>query len=294
MEIDYDTATYRVGNASIMRVTERLIDFPPASLLPDWKPELVEPHTGWLSPCSVGEDLERVTVSVHTWLVRTNGVTILVDTGIGNDKVRRQPAFNGLKLPFLERLAAAGVTPETVDVVLMTHVHTDHVGWNTMLVDGRWVPTFPNARHVLPKAGFEYFTAPGGRERPNYDMFADSVLPVVEAGLADFIPDGGGEAMPGLTYIPTPGHSVDHMSIALVSGGERALFAGDVMHHPIQILQPVWNSVFCADGTQARASRRTILERVADEDALYFSSHFPDTSAGRISRAGDGFEWQFQ
>ncbi|MBY6262639.1 MBL fold metallo-hydrolase [Azospirillum sp. 412522] len=294
MTTGHDAATYRVGSFNITRVTERLIEFPAASLLPDWQAERVGPHAGSLVPGSVGGDLARTAVSVHTWLVRADGITILVDTGIGNDKVRRQPVFNGLRLPYLERLAAAGVTPGMVDFVLMTHVHTDHVGWNTMLVDGRWVPTFPNARYLLPRAGYEYFTGPDGRGRHNYDMFADSVLPVIEAGKAEFVPDDGGEVLPGFTYIPTPGHSVDHMSIALASGGRHGLFAGDVMHHPAQIFEPAWNSVFCADTDRARASRRLVLDRVADQDALYFSSHFPDTSAGRIARGADGFEWRFE
>jgi glyoxylase-like metal-dependent hydrolase (beta-lactamase superfamily II) len=287
--------TYRVGNASVTRVLERALTFPAPWLLPDWDPATAAAEQDWLVPDSMDEARENLTLNVHTWLVRTPQHTVLVDTGIGNGKARASALFNNLDTPYLARLAAAGVAPEAVTHVLMTHVHTDHVGWNTRLAgDGRrWIPAFPNARYMVPSAGRDYFSGPEGRSRPNFDMYADSIRPVIEAGQAEMVGMDGGEVLDGFVYHPTPGHSVDHMSIAFSSDGAEALFAGDVMHHPIQVCRPDWNSTFCAAPEQAVASRRWALEYASRRHALYFSSHFPATSAGRLIQAAESFHWQF-
>lgn len=197
--------------------------------------------------------------------MKTGRHTVLVDTGIGNGKLRASRSFDRLDTPWLARLAAAGVAPGDVTDVLLTHLHTDHVGWNTRrAADGRWVPTFPNACYVFPRAGRDLFEGPGGWARPNFDMYADSVLPVIEAGQADLVGAEGGEVLDGFVYHPTPGHSPDHMSIAFRSAGEGALFAGDVVHHPVQVRRPSWNSVFCADAAQARASRLWGLDHASE------------------------------
>jgi glyoxylase-like metal-dependent hydrolase (beta-lactamase superfamily II) len=287
-------ATYRVGDAAVTRILDQNMTFPAAALLPDFDPASVAADQAWLVPDHMDAPREHLTVSAHSWLVRTGPYTVLVDTGIGNAKTRASPRFNQLDTPFLARLAAAGVEPEDVTHVLLTHIHTDHVGWNTRLQSGRWVPTFPNARYLVPRLGHDYFSARDGRTKSNYDMYADSVLPVIEAGQAEMIGPEGGEVLDGFTYHPTPGHSVDHMSILLRSNGEHALFAGDVLHHPVQVRRPDWNSVFCASPEQARLSRRWVLDQASGRQGLLFSSHFAGTSAGSVRREGSFYRWQFK
>jgi glyoxylase-like metal-dependent hydrolase (beta-lactamase superfamily II) len=283
--------THRIGRATVTRLPETTLTFPsPTALLPDWDPAAAASGREGLEPT------EAVVLSVHAWLVRTERHVVLVDTGIGNGKRRASPLFDRLDTPWLARLQAAGVAPENVTHVLITHLHTDHVGWNTRRAeDGdAWVPTFPNARYLMPARGPALFESPEGRARPNYEIYADSVLPVIEAGLADLVPPEGGEVLDGFTYHPTPGHSPDHNSIAFRSAGEVALFAGDVVHHPVQIGRPEWGSVFCADAESARASRLWALAWASQEDATWFSSHFTGSSAGRVTRSGDGgFRWAF-
>jgi glyoxylase-like metal-dependent hydrolase (beta-lactamase superfamily II) len=286
---------YRIGEVTVTRVSETTIEMaPPARLFPDWRLELIAGEERRFAPSAPESLRDRIPTSVHSWLVRTPGSTILVDTGIGNGKSRPQAFFDHLDTPYLERLAAAGVTPGEVDYVLITHIHTDHVGWNTRLVDGRWEPSFPNATYIFPRRGHEYFSSAEGRGRPNYRMYEDSILPVVAAGQARMVEPEGEEVIPGIRYLSTPGHSVDHMSISLVSQGEEALFAGDIMHSPIQVHAPELSSVFCADPAQARRSREKMLNYCAERDVLYFSSHFAESSVGRIARGTGGYLWNFE
>jgi glyoxylase-like metal-dependent hydrolase (beta-lactamase superfamily II) len=286
---------YRIGDVVVTRVTETRIEFsPPDSLLPGWKPDAIVDDKQQLAPSRPADSRERIVTSVHTWVVSTRDSTILIDTGIGNGKTRPVKYFDHLDSPFLDRLLAAAVTPQRVSHVLITHIHTDHVGWNTVLVDRRWSPTFPNATYVFPRLGHEYFSFAEGRARPNYGMYEDSILPVISAGQASMIGPEGAEVLPGIKYIPTPGHSIDHMSISLHSQGEEALFAGDVMHNPLQVLAPHLSSIFCADPEKAMRSRLRILEHCAGHNATYFSSHFAETSAGRIFRANGAYRWRFE
>jgi len=285
---------YRIGEVTVTRVTETIIEMAPERLFPNWQPHLLAGEEGRFGLGAPASLCKRIRTSVHSWVVKTPQSTILVDTGIGNGKTRPQSFFDHLDTSFLERLLAAGVTPEQVDHVLITHIHTDHVGWNTRLVRDRWVPTFPNATYIFPRRGNEYFSSPEGRARPNYGMYEDSILPVIAAGQARMVGAEGGEVLPGITYVPTPGHSVDHMSISLTSQGEEALFAGDIMHSPLQVHAPELGSVFCADPDEAMRSRKRVLELCAEREALYFSSHFAETSAGRILRANDGYRWNFE
>ncbi|MET1026134.1 MAG: MBL fold metallo-hydrolase [Dongiaceae bacterium] len=163
----------------------------------------------------------------------------------GNDKERPYASyFDHLQTPFLERLRALGVEPEDVDYVLHTHLHVDHVGWNTLLQGGEWVPTFPNARYIFSRAEYDYFTDPKNhteRSRTSFMVQRDSVDPVIEAGLAQMIEIDGSEPIEGFAFHPTPGHTIDHASISFHSQGEVALFAGDVLHHPLQVSAPIWS-----------------------------------------------------
>jgi glyoxylase-like metal-dependent hydrolase (beta-lactamase superfamily II) len=284
---------YRVGGMIVTKIPERNVTMPARTLLPDWRPAALAADAAWPGNVHVDADRATLTISVHAWLVQGAGKVVLIDAGIGNGKTRAASMFDRLDTPFLGHMAALGVTPGDVTHVLNTHIHTDHVGWNTRLEHGSWVPTFPNARYVLPRAGYAYFSSRGGSAKPNYDMFADSVLPVIEAGQASFIGPSGGNPVEGFAYLPTPGHSVDHQSILLRSGGDQALFGGDVVHHPLQLLHPDWRSAFCAAPGQALASRRWALNYAAAQHTLFLSSHFAGSSAGIVSRQGNAYQWQF-
>lgn len=250
-------------------------------------------------------------MSVHSWLVRHNGQIILIDAGAGNDKPRpQQKALDGLSNPFLDRLRAAGVSPEDVDMVLVTHIHSDHVGWNTRLEDGRWVPTFPNAHIIVSDLEYAYGLAltEGDedairitRDRAGFGQpvrtpvsgtFSDSILPLDTANVRRIAIDGS-EVLPGIRFLATPGHSIDHASIELTSDGEMALFPGDVFHHPVEVYDPDLVSVFCEFPEASRSARHWLLDHAATTGSTVFSSHFPCSSVGKIVRSATKFEWRF-
>jgi glyoxylase-like metal-dependent hydrolase (beta-lactamase superfamily II) len=289
--------SHRVGDAVVTRIPELLLrSFKTTDLIPDWRPGPADHYVRAMVPDCLDAALEHVVISTHGWLVRTPRHTIIVDTAVGNGKPRAAAAFDHLQSPWLEQLAAAGVEPEAVDFVLLTHLHTDHVGWNTRLVDGRWVPTFPSARYVVPQGEQDRLAAlveAHGPDTPRTVFYADSVLPVIEGGQVSFVGADGGEPVEGFVFHPTPGHSAGHMSVGLASGGAYGFFPGDVMHHPIQIYRPEWSSVFSDSPERGRASREWALSHMADTGALVFSSHFPGSSAGRVSRTANGFRWTF-
>ena len=288
---------HRIGDALVTRIPELLLrDFKTTDLIPDWNPGIADRFDSWMVPDCLDAAHAHVVVSTHSWLVQTGRHTVIVDTAVGNDKPRTMAAFDRLREPFLERLAAAGVASEDVDHVLLTHLHTDHVGWNTRLVDGRWQPTFPNARTVLPQPDLDRvraLVAKEGATSPKAALYFDSILPVLEAGQVTAIGPEGGPVLDGFAFHPTPGHCSGHMSISFSFGGDYGFFAGDVMHHPIQVAWPDWSSVFSEDRTRGRASRLWALNHMADTGALVFTSHFPGSGAGRVARTPDGFGWAF-
>lgn len=285
---------HRLGDLTVQRVTEQCgPGFAPDFLYPDWDPAFLAEHRDWMVPTCYDAAEQRFIASIHTWVVKTRHHVVLIDTCCGNHKERPQiPRFHQLDQPYLETLAAAGVAPEDVDYVLCTHLHADHCGWNTRLVDGRWVPTFPNARYVFSKAEHEHWSAPSGDADFNANVFEDSVLPVIASGQADLV-DGEGAIGDAITIHPTPGHSPGHVAIRVRDGGAEGLFTGDAMHQPVQVFRPEWNSRFCADPTLARRSRRWILEEAAERQARVFSAHFAGPSVGTVSRRGDDFAWRF-
>ena len=290
------SSIYTVGDAKVARVVDCQIDaFEPAGLLPDWSTQqqpLLDAMPETMTP-----DGRRILLSIHSWVVWLGDKIILIDTGVGNDKPRPfAPYFDQLTTPYLGQLEALGIAPEAVDYVLHTHLHVDHVGWNTRLVDGRWQPTFPNARHVFSAKEYVFFSDPanaGNRHRTSFQTQQDSVTPIIEAGLADMIDIDGREAIPGFSFHSTPGHSVDHASIVLESAGNEALFAGDVFHHPVQVFAPHLLSIFDPDKNTTLRSRRWALDFATDRGALLFSSHFPASAAGTVSRRGADYTWAF-
>jgi glyoxylase-like metal-dependent hydrolase (beta-lactamase superfamily II) len=236
----------------------------------------------------------KLKLSVHSWLVRAGGRTILIDACVGNDKPRpNRPMWHMMKTPYLERLARAGARPEQVDVVMCTHLHNDHVGWNTRLHDGRWVPTFPNARYLFNRTDYDHFQTVDAVKQPgNAAAFRDSVQPVVESGRADLV-SGVHAVDEHLTLEQAPGHTPGTMAITLVSRGARALFCGDIMHEPIQVYHPEWNSFACEDAVNARTSRRKVLEQCAGTGALLMPTHFGAPFVCHIDAKGDAFVPRF-
>lgn len=293
-----DAHIYRVGGAEVARVQEcTLENFTVEMLLPEWRAEF-QTAPDDIRSAAIAPDGEHVLLSIHTWVVRDQGRTILIDTGAGNDKPRPYARyFDHLNSPYLERLATIGVVPEEVDYVLLTHLHVDHVGWNTRLVAGSWTATFPNARYIFSRAEHSFFTDPANhneRNRTSFEVQRDSVNPVIDAELAEMIDVDGSEVIPGFAFHPTPGHTANHASIVLSSNGQHALFSGDVLHHPLQVFHPDLISIFDADRDRTLESRNWALSFAADREALFFSSHFPSTSAGRVRRVARGFTWVFE
>jgi glyoxylase-like metal-dependent hydrolase (beta-lactamase superfamily II) len=288
-----DIRRYQVGRATINRVTELVLPtIPTTFLFPEWDPAVMPRDLDWLDSGNISSDGQTLALSVHSWVVRTDQHTIVIDTGAGNGKDRPlNTIFHHLDTPYLSRLEAAGVAREDVDFVLITHLHVDHVGWNTVREGDRWVPTFPNAKYVFSKAEYEFYADPANVQTPSAGVLEDSVKPVIDAGLAILIDADSPPLLEGLKFHSTKGHSYDHLSISLESQGQTALFSGDVMHHPVQVAMPEWNSVFCEFQEEARLSRRWALDFAAQRQAHFFSSHFPGTSAGLVERKGEGFAW---
>ena len=287
----------KCGAFEVSRVKETLgAAFPPAHLLPTLPAEAIERHLAWLAPNHYSPEKKRFVMGTHTWVVRTRHHTILVDTCIGNHKQRpNSPGFHDLDQPYLERLAEAGVRPEDVDFVLCTHLHVDHIGWNTQLRDGRWVPTFPKAKVICSRAELASAEQKATDNAAGDDQLAqwnDSLLPVLEAGLIQAV-EGTHALEEGLLIEPTPGHTPGHVVLRAESQGQRMLFAGDLCHHPLQVYYPDVNSRFCEDADGARATRRRILASCAESGALFAPAHWGPPHAGFIEpiAATFGVRW---
>ena len=240
----------------------------------------------WLIPDFATEE-GRLKMSIHALVVETPARRIVVDTGLGNDKEgRKAPAWNGRKTPFLETMTAAGFPPDSIDTVLCTHLHVDHVGWNTRLEGHRWVPTFANARYLFGRTEYEYWRD-HSVEPDKAAVFHDSVKPIMDAGKADLVA-GNIRLCDEITLIPTPGHTPGHMSVHIKSEGEDGLLAGDVAHHPCQMAHLDWSSTADSDPVQSIVTRRNLFSRFADKPVLVIGAHF---NAGHIRRDGDAFKF---
>jgi glyoxylase-like metal-dependent hydrolase (beta-lactamase superfamily II) len=293
---------WMLGAVSITRIEEQIGPgaFPPDKFYSNFDREAFRRHLDWLVPRHYSPEQDRLITSIHSWLVRTPRHTILVDACAGNDKERPwNPRFHHLQTPFLERLRAAGAAPEDIDIVLCTHLHADHVGWNTQLRDGRWVPTFPNARYLFSRIENDYWDPRGERLRNDpgrRGAYEDSVLPVVESGQALLL-DGDHQIDDSLLVEPAPGHTPGHVMLKLQAGrggcDGRGTFCGDVIHHPVQCHEPHWNSSFCEDPAQAAVTRRRLLEHCVETGAWLFPTHFGPPHVARILPRGDAFAPEF-
>lgn len=285
--------TLKFGDVSITRVEEMHGPImPPAAFFPTVPEEAWVDERDMLVPDHLDEAGEMVQVAMQTWLVRSEGKVILVDTGVGNDKAR--PAvevWDHLNLDYLGALAGAGVKPEDVDLVVNTHLHVDHVGWNTVLRDGEWFPTFPNATYLMPKADFEFWNPannPNIVGGVNENVYEDSVLPVFNAGQVQLW-EGAHAIDSALVLEAAPGHTPGTSIVKLHSGGEYAVLAGDLIHSPIQVGHVDHDSCFCEDPTQARATRRAVLGWAVDHDALVLPAHFSGHGALKVETRNGGF-----
>ncbi|MFF3013441.1 MBL fold metallo-hydrolase [Streptomyces sp. NPDC057939] len=257
-------------------------------LLPDATPAVVA-EQDWLRPDFADPD-GVLRLSSHSFAFSVGGLRVLVDTGIGNGKQRANPAWHDLRTDYLQRLTAAGHPPESVDLVILTHLHTDHVGWNTRDVEGEWVPTFGNARYLTSRTEREFW-ASYPMDGPRLQMFRDSVHPVEDAGLLDLVdvPAEGLDIVPGLRLVPTPGHTPGHLAVRLDSRGATALITGDCVHHPVQLPHPGIGSCVDIDPARSEETRRALLGSLAGTDALLLGSHFPPPTAGTVSAHGDHY-----
>lgn len=284
----------QLGAARITRVQDFLgLGFPPAAMFPAITPEHLAAEMAWLAPGYYDSAAKQLRTSIHSWLVRTERHTILVDSCIGNHKTRPSiDRFHQRNEPWLDRLKAAGAAPEDIDFVMCTHLHADHVGWNTRLdATGRWVPTFPNARYLFSRRELARWDPRihGHVPRPiNENVFDDSILPVLEAGLVQEVDDGFD--LDNLMRVEAAyGHTPGHVTIRLKSGTEEGLFSGDVIHHPIQVPHPTLCSVFDEDPALALQVRLAVLQDCAERDAWLFPAHFPEPHCCKIGEHGGKF-----
>ena len=277
--------SWTVGRVKITKIVELAMEGGTRFILPQATYDAVQ-QMPWLIPAFATEE-GKLKMAVQSFVVETPTRRILVDTCIGNDKQGRNvPTWNNLHKPFLEDMAKAGYPAESIDTVLCTHLHVDHVGWNTKLVDGKWVPTFPQARYVFGKTEYEYWSqhAP----TPSHAaVFEDSIKPVMEAGLVDLIPSDH-KLTDEITMIPTPGHSPGHVSIHIQSDGAQGLLTGDVAHHPCQMWHTEWSASPDSDPAQSTKTKRELFSRFADTETLVIGGHF---DAGYIKRDGDRFKY---
>jgi len=279
--------TWRIGAVKISRIVE--MELPVAyderrPFLAEATPEALKAHP-WLYPHYVTED-GALRLSIHALLVEAPGLRLVVDTCIGNDRPRNFLGKKALSTAFLAEMEAAGWSRESVDAVVCTHLHVDHVGWNTMLKDGKWVPTFPNARYLIGRTEYDYWNAHDDAEQQV--ILSDSVKPVFDAGLAQLV-EMDHRLSAEIALMPTPGHTPGHVSVAITSEGARAIITGDSMHHPCQIAHPDWSPPFDTDKTQSEATRRRLLEDVADQPILIIGTHFAAPTAGRVVRDGAAY-----
>ena len=289
---------HRIGDARITGVIEYSgPTHAPEFLYPDVpkveRDAVLKANARWLAPDHYVPHMDRLIVTIQIWVLHAGGNVILIDTGVGNRKERaaaaRMHQLNTLVMPWLE---AAGAGPEQVTHVVMTHLHTDHVGWNTVEREGKWVPAFPKAKYLFPKAEFDHWKAEYAKDKTvNQGSFADSVLPIFDAGLAAFI-DEGKDVAGCLTPEPVPGHAPGMLSFRIRSRGEEGLFCADILHNAVQIVRPDWNDRYVLWPDKALESRAVGLKRACERGALLMPMHLGAPYCGYVRREGDGYSFE--
>jgi glyoxylase-like metal-dependent hydrolase (beta-lactamase superfamily II) len=286
-----------LGRMTVQKVLEMESGPPMPLILPGITPQDLAHLATWYRDDTLGPTAEQSAfmMSMHSYVLQLDGLTVLVDACNGDHKQRSIPDVDRRQTPYLANLAKLGLTTDDIDLVLCTHLHFDHVGWNTRLENGRWVPTFANARYLFSRRDFEHF---GKQELENDNLraFRDSVLPVYEAGRAELVEEHSvvhRQIGDGLWLEPAFGHSPGNFSVLAECGGERAIFWGDVIHHPVQLIRPELKMSFDGDPEMARETRRRTITRAVEEALVCFPAHFRDPSAGRVLRDGDVYRYRF-
>jgi len=279
------TLKWQIGDVRVTRLVELTTTSLGPYLLPQATPAALA-RLPWLAPFV---DDGRIILSIHALVIESQGETILVDTCIGNDKERTYPRWNQMQTDFLDRLVAAGFRTEGVDSVLCTHMHVDHVGWNTRFVEGTWQPTFPRARYLFAEAEWEYWR----REEQEYGpVIEDSVQPIFAAGLAHLV--GENHRVTDEVWLePTAGHTPGHVSVHIASKGEEAVITGDMIHHPCQIAHLDWSSTADWNPQLAADTRSAFVQRYADRPVLIIGTHFAAPTAGRLVRDGESYRLDY-
>ncbi len=277
---------WQVGNVKITQIVELTTASLGPHLLPQATPEVLA-AINWMTPFVDAQS--RLLLSIHSLVVESQGQTIMVDTCIGNDKVRNYPRWNMMQSNFLERFGAAGFTTTQIDTVLCTHMHVDHVGWNTRLVDGAWVPTFDRADYLFAEDEWHHWR----KEEQEYGpVIEDSVQPIFDAGKAVLV-KAEHHVTDEVWLEPTPGHTPGHVSVHIASNGEEAVITGDMIHHPCQIKYPQWSSTADHDADMAAHTRDAFVHRYADRPVLIIGTHFAGPTAGKIVADGDSYRLDY-
>lgn len=285
--------TWRIGALEITRIHEMDVKFmEPLKMFPAASAEELEPHLDWLVPEQLCPDTNRLILPIQGYLVRTSHHTILIDACVGNDKTFEGFADWNRRSDdrFLKQLAQAGASPEDIDFVFCTHLHVDHCGWNTRLIDGRWVPTFPNARYVISRTEYEHSRSNAGN--PKARTYEENVLPIVEAGQALLVDMD--HALDDEVWLePTCGHTPGHVAVNLASSGAAGVMSGDLIHSPLQCLHPDWSFRFDTDPELSAKTRRAFMEACCADRRTVFSAHFPLPSVGHFVPREQAFWFEF-
>jgi glyoxylase-like metal-dependent hydrolase (beta-lactamase superfamily II) len=277
----------QLGEARIQTVLEMTLTGRPIAWL-GAEPALIEANRHWLAPHFL-EEGDLWSLNFQSWVLQFAGKIMVIDPCTGNGRPHSLPVFDRLDTPFIERFCATGVRPEEVDYVFCTHMHHDHCGWNTQLSGGRYVPTFPKARYLFLRREYERWDPNGADYRAvdyNDGVYERSILPVVEAGLAELVMDRH-EILPGLNIELAHGHTLGHAMLHLASGGAEGYFSGDVFHHPLQLVAPEIQFGDCDDVAAAIATRCRLVALGLEREALIIPAHLPAPHAGRVRRAGE-------
>jgi glyoxylase-like metal-dependent hydrolase (beta-lactamase superfamily II) len=273
---------WKIGDVTVTRVVEHSAALPASGFFPTSTHEQLASHADWLKPWSLDDD-DNLLLSIHALCVESEGRRIVVDTCVGQRPLPGMYAALSNDGSFLTALVDAGFAPETVDTVICTHMHFDHVGWNTILVDGQWVPTFPNARYLLAQREYEHWIEASEEERfaASAITFDDAVLPLFDAGVVDLV-EVDHQVTGDVALEHTPGHTPGHVSVRIRSQGEVAIITGDCMHHAVQLAEPDWHLVVDTDGDQSTATRQRLVAECCDQPVLVIGTHFPPPTAGHV------------